>query len=92
MRITVEISLYPLNEAFVGDIREFILRLRQEAGLEIRSNQMSTQIRGEYDDVTSALNRCMRTSMEKTGSVVFVVKYLNADLDIATAPDIESSG
>jgi uncharacterized protein YqgV (UPF0045/DUF77 family) len=92
MRITVEISLYPLNEAFVGDIREFILRLRQQAGLEIRSNQMSTQIRGDYDDVTSALNRCMRYSMEKTGSVVFVVKYLNADLDIATAPDIESSG
>jgi uncharacterized protein YqgV (UPF0045/DUF77 family) len=92
MRITVEISLYPLNEAFVGDIREFILQLRQEAGLEIRSNQMSTQIRGDYDDVTSALNRCMRYSMEKTGSVVFVVKYLNADLDISTAPDIEPSG
>jgi uncharacterized protein YqgV (UPF0045/DUF77 family) len=92
MRITVEISLYPLNEAFVGDIREFILRLRQQAGLEIRSNQMSTQIRGDYEDVTSALNRCMRYSMEKTGSVVFVVKYLNADLDIATAPDIEPSG
>jgi uncharacterized protein YqgV (UPF0045/DUF77 family) len=92
MRITVEISLYPLNEAFVGDIREFILQLHQEAGLEIRSNQMSTQIRGDYDDVTSALNRCMRYSMEKTGSVVFVVKYLNADLDISTAPGIESSG
>ena len=91
MRITVEVSLYPLNEAFVGDIREFILQLRQEAGLEIHTNQLSTQIRGDYDDVTAALNRCMRYSMEKTGSVVFVVKYLNADLDISTAPNIESS-
>ena len=89
MRITAEISLYPLRENFVEDIRAFILRLRDEPGLEVISNQLSTQLRGEYDAVTGALNRCMRLSMEQAGTVVFVVKYLNADLDISTPPGIE---
>ena len=47
MRITAEISLYPLTDGFVDDIRDFIHRLREEPGLEVVSNQMSTQLRGE---------------------------------------------
>ncbi len=89
MRITAEISFYPLREAFVDDIRAFILQLRDEPGLEVVSNQLSTQLRGEYAAVTGALCRCMRRSMEQTGTVVFVVKYLNADLDISTPPGID---
>ena len=88
MRITAEISLYPLHEKFVADIRDFIHRLRAEPGLEVISNQMSTQLRGDYDAVTGALQRCMRQSMQADGSMVFVVKYLNADLDIANAPNV----
>jgi hypothetical protein len=89
MRITVEISLYPLRENFVRGIRDFILRLREEEGLEIVSNQLSTQVRGDYDVVTDALNRCMRETMEADGTAVFVMKYVNADLDIASPPKIE---
>ena len=89
MRITAEISLYPLKEAFVDDIREFIFRLREEDGLEVVTNQRSTQLRGPFDQVTSALNRCMRLSMERHGTRVFVVKYLNADLDIGSRPRLE---
>ena len=88
MRITAEISLYPLNDGFVDDIRDFIHRLRAEPGLEIVSNQMSTQLRGDYDAVTGALQRCMRGSMQADGSLAFVVKYLNADLPITDAPKV----
>ena len=88
MRITAEISLYPLTDGFVDDIRDFIHRLREEPGLEVVSNQMSTQLRGDYDAVTGAVQRCMRTSMQANGSRVFVVKYLNADLPISDVPSV----
>jgi len=88
MRITAEISLYPLAEDFVGDIRDFIHRLREEPGLEVISNQMSTQLRGDYEAVTGALQRCMRETMQADGSRIFVVKYLNADLPITDPPKV----
>ena len=89
MRITAEISLYPLREGFVEEIRDFILRLRREPGLEIVTNQMSTQLRGEYAAVTGALGRCMERTMSGGSPLVFVVKYLNADLPIGTTPNVE---
>ncbi|MCK6372343.1 MAG: hypothetical protein L6Q83_13665 [Gammaproteobacteria bacterium] len=90
MRITAEISLYPLADDFTAAIREFILRLRAEPGLEVVTNQLSTQLRGEFSAVTGAIERCMRASMEQSASMVFVVKYVNADLPITSTPRIES--
>jgi len=88
MNITAEISLYPLAEDFTHGITAFILRLRAEPGLEIVTNQLSTQVRGDFTAVTGALDRCMRATMEEGGPLVFVVKYVNADLPIATKPNI----
>ncbi|MBW7931912.1 MAG: hypothetical protein H3C57_11565 [Gammaproteobacteria bacterium] len=90
MRITAEISLYPLDEQFVSHIGDFILRLRAEPGIEVVSNQLSTQLRGEFAAVSGALNRCMEASMASPQAVVFVVKYLNADLPITTTPRISA--
>lgn len=86
MRITVEMSLYPLAPDFVGPITDFIGELRREPGLEIVTNAMSTQVRGEFDAVLGAVGRCTRAAMERVHPVVLVAKFLNADLDIATAP------
>lgn len=88
MRITVELSLYPLNPDFVGPITEFIRDLRAEEGLEVISNQMSTQVRGDFDRVMGAVTRASRACMERVHPVVLVAKILNADLDIASAPKI----
>lgn len=88
MRITAEISLYPLKQDFVTEIKAFITALRGEPGLEIVTNQMSTQLRGEFDAVTGAISRCMRDTMSGDGTRVFVVKYLSADLDIGNLPQV----
>jgi uncharacterized protein YqgV (UPF0045/DUF77 family) len=88
MRITADISLYPLAEDFTTGISEFIGQLRREPGLEIMTNQLSTQVRGDFDAVTGALNRCMRKSMVRAGTAVFVVKFVNADLPIGSAPSV----
>jgi hypothetical protein len=49
---------------------------------------MSTQLRGEFGAVTGAIERGMRSTMEEGGALVFVVKYLNADLPIGRPPGI----
>ncbi len=88
MRITVELSLYPLAPGFVGHITDFIVELRREPGVQVVTNQMSTQVRGEFEAVLSAVSRCTRAAMERVHPVVLVAKFLNADLDISTAPTL----
>jgi len=92
MRITAEMSLYPLKDGPVPEIIDFIRELRSREGIEIVSNQLSTQLRGEFDAVTSAVNRCMRRAMEAPNTVVLVVKYLNVDLEIGRAPTLTPPG
>lgn len=92
MNITAEMSLYPLKDGPVPEIIEFIRELREQPDLEIVSNQLSTQLRGEFDAVTSAINRCMRRVMQAPNTVVLVVKYLNVDLEISRAPTLTPPG
>ena len=89
MHITADISLYPLADNFTPAIVDFIHRLRREPGLEIVTNQLSTQLRGDFAAVTGALHRCMAGTMASGAPLVFVVKYINADLPIASAPSID---
>ena len=88
MKITVDISLYPLDSNYIPAIKEFILSLRSFPDLELVTNQLSTQIVGEFEQVTSALNACMLKSMLKQHKVVFVTRYLNSSLEIDRLPDI----
>jgi uncharacterized protein YqgV (UPF0045/DUF77 family) len=89
MKITVDISLYPLDTNYIPSIKAFILRLRTFPGLEIVTNQLSTQLRGEFEQVTEAINSCIRESMTGEQKVVFVTRYLNSDLAIGRLPDID---
>jgi len=89
MKITVDISLYPLNSDYLPAIKAFIRRLRGFDGLELVTNQLSTQVRGEFGQVTTALNSCMHDSMQSGQKMVFVTRYLNSDLEIGRLPDID---
>ena len=89
MKITVDISMYPLDADYKPAIKAFIRRLRGCEGLTLVTNQMSTQINGEFDEVTAAVNECIKDSMERESKVVFVARYLNADLDIDRLPNID---
>ena len=89
MRITAELSLYPLaSEEPVARITEFIRDLGAQPGVEVLTNQMSTQLRGEIADVQQAVDTCMKAIMESGDRVVLVAKYLNADLPIRSAPQL----
>jgi len=89
MNIVADLSLYPLKNGPVPEIIGFIKTLHEQAGIEIVTNQLSTQLRGDFDSVTGAINHCMRRVMEASGNtVVLVVKYLNVDLEIGRTPTL----
>jgi len=89
MRITADMSLYPLTDDYKPTIIAFIKELQSVEGLEVVVNQLSTQLRGEFELVTGAVQQCLRRSMEVCDKQVLVVKYLSADLDIASPPELD---
>lgn len=81
MRITVEISLYPLAENYVPPIKDFIKRLKAYKELQVVTNATSTQIVGEHSEVFEILSK----ETEKTfssGQSIFVMKVLGFERDI----------
>ncbi len=80
MRVAVDISLYPLTEDFIPPIDDVIARLNSHAALEVVTNPMSTQIRGDYDDVMTALHKEIGATFDSNPKAVFAIKILNNPL------------
>jgi uncharacterized protein YqgV (UPF0045/DUF77 family) len=89
MRITAEMSLYPLQGQPIDKILAFIETVHADARLEVVVNQMSTQVRGELHAVMSVLTIAIERSFGAGGSQALVLKVLNADLPIADPPVLE---
>lgn len=87
MRITVELSFYPLVAAPIAKIESFIRELEGADGLELVVNQMSTQLVGEIGDVMAALETALGRAFAKGEPEVLVAKFLNAELAIGEPPD-----
>jgi uncharacterized protein YqgV (UPF0045/DUF77 family) len=92
MRVTAELSLYPLQDEFIPPIQVFIRSLEAGGRIEVRSNQLSTQLRGELDDVMTAVRDALDASFSVGGPQALVAKFLNADLPLDEPPDLGSDG
>jgi uncharacterized protein YqgV (UPF0045/DUF77 family) len=77
MQVAVDISLYPLADDFLPPIQDVIERLNKYKSIEVQTNPMSTQIRGEYDHVMAALSEAMKKTFEDTPKAVFAMRILN---------------
>lgn len=80
MRVAVDISLYPLAEEFLVPIKDVIRRFNDHETIEVETNAMSTQIRGEYDAVMNVLQSEMKRTFEQVPKAVFAVRILNNPL------------
>ena len=80
MQVSVEISLYPLDQNYIPPIQEFIDRLNTYTELKVVENTMSTQVYGEYAKVLEILNNEMQRTHQHTPKAAFVMKVLNGDL------------
>ena len=89
MRVTVEMSLYPLQGQPLEKILAFIATVTSDGRLEVVVNQLSTQVRGELGVVMSVLTTAIERSFGAGGGQALVIKMLNADLPIGEPPILE---
>ena len=89
MRVTAEMSLYPLQGQPLEKILAFIETITGDSRLEVVVNQLSTQVRGELGVVMSTITTAIERSFGGGGSQALVLKILNADLPIGEPPVLE---
>ncbi len=83
MKLSVEISMYPLKDEYIPAIKDFIDRLNTHPELTVITNTMSTQVFGDYELVMDAMKKEMRQSYETYGRAIFVCKFIEGDLSPA---------
>ena len=82
MKLTAELSLYPLQEEYIPIIQSFIESLHKYSDLTVVTNAMSTQICGDSDCVFSALQQVLEASYARFGRQVLVCKFIPGELYI----------
>jgi uncharacterized protein YqgV (UPF0045/DUF77 family) len=80
MQVSVDLSLYPLQEEYIPVIIDFIHRVQAHEGIEIVRNPMTTQLFGEYRRVMAVLTEELHHSFETHGKAVLVAKIVNGDV------------
>lgn len=73
MDLSVDISLYPLENEYIDTIWDFINTLKSNPKLTVITNGLSTQVFGEYSDVMAALTEDIFKTFE-AHKAVFVLK------------------
>lgn len=79
MKTSVDISLYPISDDYIPAIDAFIEGVNTHPDVVAVTNDLSTQLYGDYDDVMDLVKREIRQSWETYGKGVFVVKFLMGD-------------
>lgn len=78
MRISVELTMTPLQDEFEGPIKDFIKRLRN-SNFTVLENPLSTQVYGEYNEVMSFLMEEIKTSFENEKHIIVNLKVVKSD-------------
>jgi len=79
MKVSIDISYYPLKVEYLPPIQDFIDRLNDYQEIDVDTNGMSTQVFGEYRRVMEILTDEIEKSFEIPHSI-FVLKVVNAEL------------
>ena len=83
MKLTAELSLYPLQEDFIPVIQGFIEAVREHGGLEVVTTATCTQICGDYAQVFAAVAETLAASTQKFGKQVLVAKFIPWELELS---------
>lgn len=78
MNISVELTLFPLQDNFEAPIMTFIKKLRT-SDFTVLENPLSTQIYGDYDTLMPFLTDEIRSSFENQEHVVVNIKIVKSD-------------
>jgi uncharacterized protein YqgV (UPF0045/DUF77 family) len=78
MKVSIDISMYPLHAGFEEPIKDFIRELRKSP-FTIEENGLSTQIFGDYMAVMEYLNGPIQQALINEKNCVFVLKIVTED-------------
>jgi uncharacterized protein YqgV (UPF0045/DUF77 family) len=78
MKISVELTLLPLQNDFETPIKAFIKKLRN-AEFTVLENPLSTQIYGDYDRLMPFLTDEIKHSFESQENAVINLKIVKSD-------------
>lgn len=78
MKISVELTLTPLQDEFEAPIISFIQKLRA-SGLTILENPLSTQVYGEYDEVMQLLTTEIKEAFQLIERGLLYMKIVKSD-------------
>lgn len=78
MKISVELTLFPLQNEFEKPIINFIKTLRN-SGFTVLENPLSTQIYGDYLQLMQYLTTEIKTVFEQEQNVVLQMKIVKSD-------------
>ena len=76
MRVTAELSLYPLAGDVEAPVWAFIEHIIDSNRCSVATNSMSTQITGESAHVFDSVRQALETSYEAFGRQVLVAKFI----------------
>jgi uncharacterized protein YqgV (UPF0045/DUF77 family) len=79
MKISVEISLYPLADDYLPLIDQFIKSLYAYEGLHVHTSHLSTMLVGDFGLVMMALQNEVFATLNQTNQASFVLKILKGD-------------
>lgn len=76
MEISVDISLYPLQEGYEEPILAFIAALEKEKTVDVVRNELSTQAHGEYHTIMRLLEKEILSVFDEIPHSIFVIKLV----------------
>ena len=76
MEISVDISLYPLEEGYEKPILAFIAALEKEQRIDVVRNELSTQVHGDYHTIMQLLEKEIISVFDEIPHSIFVIKLV----------------
>ena len=74
--LSVEITMYPLQDNYLPKIQAFIEQLAATSAVKRQTFPTCTVLTGEHDEVMTLLSDMLKWSHEMLGKAVFVAKFL----------------
>lgn len=78
MKISVELTLAPLDNQYKEIIRDFIISLRK-AGYNVIETPLSTQIYGDYLPLMRDLTKIIENTFLNSNSIILNIKIIKGD-------------
>ena len=82
MKLTAELSLYPIQDEYIHIVEAFIEAVDKYPNIVVVGNAMSTQICGEYEQIFNLIREELAASYQRFGKQVLVCKFIVGELDI----------